>query len=321
MTNSEDKLLKNISKEILREATLSRRQANIRTFFFILLFGGLFVFNLISNNEKITIPEGEPYVSIVRINGVIDVSSSASPRFLEPILTRAFYDKQSKGVLLLINSPGGTPVQSHILHKLITHLKDKTGKKVVAVGEDMLTSGAYMLATSADQIYVNESTMTGSIGVVQQSYGYSALLEQIGVEARTIQAGENKVRLNPLLPTNQKDLEKIQGVLNQVHENFIEVVRSGRGERLIEDSVGLFSGDYWTGKTAVTYGLVDGIGSANEIMAKEFSVEHAKDYSQQRGIMSGLSDMLSSVIADSLVKASQTINIQSLQGTPQPRLQ
>ena len=301
------KAMGDITKELLKEVSKNRRHHNIRTGLFVFFFIGLFVFNAISKKEVLTIPANEPYISLVRINGAIEPSSSSSAQFLEPILTKAFHDKKSVGVMLVINSPGGTPVQSEILHQLITQLKAHTNKKVVAIGEDMLTSGAYLLATAADQIYVNNSTLTGSIGVIQQSYGYTGLLEKVGIEARTIQSGENKMRLNPLRPTSEKDLVKVHDVLAKVHENFIDIVKKGRGEKLNTDTPDLFSGDYWTGKQAVEYGLVDGIGNTNDVMMQEFNVEHAIDYSTKRGILGGLSDMFSKAASDIVTQSIQSM--------------
>jgi len=178
----------------------------------------------------------------------------------------------------VINSPGGTPVQSHKLHQYLMQLKEETGKRLVVLGDDMLTSGAYMVAVAADKILVNPATLTGSIGVFQQSFGLKNLAEKAGVTARTIVAGDNKRRLDPFTDAKPEDLLKVQSVLDQIHQQFIAVVRSSRKDKLSEAD-DLFSGDYWTGTEALSLGLVDGISTYHQVLKEEFGSEHALDYS------------------------------------------
>ena len=302
---------------IATEMRKSRRWANWRMGAFLLFPIAILAFTTmssssLSNTGPIQIPRGEPYVSLVKIRGNIEPGGGAAAEFLKPALTRAFQDKRSRGVILLINSPGGTPVQANELYQYVRDFKADFDKKVVAVGEDMMTSGAYMVAVSADRIFVNRSTMSGSIGVVQQVFGYKGLADRIGVESRTITAGEHKYRLDPFQDLNPDDVAKMKGALNQIHAHFIDVIKEGRGDRL-DPNYDLFTGDFWTGDEAVSLGLVDGIGTLNGVMEEEFGVQYAVDYSHRKSLLQGLNDVLTASIESTL----REILINS--NEPQPR--
>jgi len=201
-----------------------------------------------------------------------------SARKLIPQLNRAFADRKAKGVLLVINSPGGSPVQASIIHDKIIQLKRKYKKKVVVVGLDTLASGAYLVATAADKIYVNRDTLTGSIGVIMSGFGFSDAIQKLGITRRVFTAGDHKDRLDPFKPLNPADKEKVDRVLNQVHQNFIADVLQSRKGHLSSDKKELFSGDFWTGQTAVKLGLADGTGNVWDIMKDQFGVTHYKNY-------------------------------------------
>ncbi len=284
-----------VSNALLIEVVKQRKHANLRTAAFILLIASFSIFNWFKNDltgsSGIKIPRGEDYISLVRIRGSIQPGSPASPEFMESSLTKAFFDEKSKGVLLMINSPGGTAVQGKMLYDLITRLKNETGKKVIVFGEDVMTSGAYMASVAADTIYVTESTLTGSIGVIQQNYGYKEIAEKIGIESRTIQSGEFKHRLDPFSDLKPDDIEKMQGVMSIIHQNFIDLIISRRGQKLKADHNLLFSGDFWTGKEALEFGLVDGVGEISSIIEAEFGVKHSLDYTDRKGVINGIGDM------------------------------
>lgn len=294
-------------EEIAREMRLSRRWANWRMAAFLAFPLIILAFSAVNSTglmsaASIQIPRGEPYVSLVRIRGNIEPGGGAAAEFLKPALTRAFADKNSRGVVLLINSPGGTPVQANQLYEYIQFCKEHFDRKVIAVGEDMMTSGAYMVAVAADKIYVNRSTMTGSIGVVQHAFGYQGLAERIGIESRTISAGKNKNRLDPFKDLDPDDVEKMELALNKIHSHFIDVIQEGRGERLASD-LAVFTGDFWTGEEAVELGLVDDVATLQSVLHREFDVRYTLDYSQRKGLLQGLNDILTASIESAIQSA------------------
>ncbi len=301
---------------IMTETRKTRRSANWRTFAFVLVVVSIFATNMLYSTGIVggtTIPKDGKYVSLVRLDGPIEAGQANSFQQIENHLYQAFHDKEAKGVLLVINSPGGTPVQSHKLYKYLLNLKEDTGKHLVVLGDDMLTSGAYMVAVAADKIFVNPSTLTGSIGVFQQSFGFKDLADKVGVHARTIVAGENKRRLDPFLDTDPEDLQKVQSVLNDIHQQFIAVVKDSRADKLTSDQ-NLFTGDYWTGHEAVELGLVDGIETYHGVLESEFGAQHALDYTQKPGLFSRLPRVAETWLEDA------TLNILNSATNSIPRL-
>jgi protease IV len=279
----------NISETLVKELLLNnkrdRRWRNIRFFIILLvivaLFFGAFTFLKGDGGEH----EGGDYVSLVRLNGVIMAGADFSAFNVLPILEDAFSDKKAKGVILEINSGGGSPVQASIIESKILELKKKYNKKVVVVGEDLLASGAYLVAMGADTIYVNNDTITGSIGVIMEGFGFVDAIDKLGVTRRVYTAGANKDQLDSFLPVTEKDKEKVASILDQAHGNFIDVVTASRGEKITGDDGVVFSGDFWVGKTALTLGLVDGIANTSQVMSDEFDVDEYVDYSKQPSII------------------------------------
>jgi protease IV len=224
---------------------------------------------------------GANYASLVKIEGPIEPEGSASALDVLPSLEAAFKDEESKGVVLLINSPGGTPVQAGVIHDRILALKRRYKKRVVAVGRDAMTSGAYMVAVAADEIYANEASVVGSIGVVIRSFGWDDLMKRYGVERRVYTAGKSKNQMDPFLPESPPDVDKTRRMLAEVHDQFISKVKSGRTGRLKAEDDYLFNGDYWTGAEALQLGLIDGVKDLPEVLEKKFGVEALKDYSRK----------------------------------------
>ncbi len=220
------------------------------------------------------------YVAIVRIDGEIMPSQSAGARSVLPALKEAFSDTKAKGVIIVINSPGGTPVQASLIHDSIVRLRVQyPDKKVVAIGEDYLTSGAYWIATSAPEIYVNKSTIAGSIGVISTGFGVDLTkLKQYGIERRIAKAGDYKNRNDMFLPQRTEDIKKMQAVIGDMHKHFIDSVMSTRRGKINADMKTVFNGDYWTGNQAVKLGLVDGVSDLPTIMREKFNVEKVADY-------------------------------------------
>src|SRR5436190_3545999 len=204
-----------------------------------------------------------PVVPVVRLAGVIGVSSPLrSGLMLVSVarqLERAFAMRKARAVALLINSPGGSPVQSHLIYLRIRSLAAEHGRRVIAFAEDLAASGGYMIACAADEIICDRHSIVGSIGVVGGSFGFAKLMEKLGIERRLYTSGEHKAMLDPFLPENPQDVERLKNVQREIHDSFISLVQESRGGRLNGPEESLFSGEYWTGKTAVALGLADGI--------------------------------------------------------------
>lgn len=219
------------------------------------------------------------YAAVVQLSGIIDPSAPASAANVVNGLKKAFKDPRAKGVLLYVNSPGGSPVQANIIHQSILSLKAKyPGKKIVTVATDTLASAAYWVASATDEIYTDASTTTGSIGVVIEGFGFPDALTKFGVERRVFTAGAHKVRMDPFSPVKAEDRTKVENVLTEVHKNFTAAVTKSRGTRLKASAENLFSGDFWTGSQALELGLIDGLGDWNTVVKKEWGVESLRDY-------------------------------------------
>lgn len=233
----------------------------------ILIYPSVLVSTFSSNGS-----DGEDLIPLVRIEGVIADGKPASLANLQGSLTSAF-EYEAEGVILAINSPGGAPAQSIMIHDEIARLKAKHNKKVVVVAADTLASGAYLIAMSADEIYANQASIVGSIGVIMQSFGVVDLASKLGVERRTYTAGESKSRFDPMAPVTDEDRQKAKNMLSEVHSQFKAIVKAGRGERLDYSNEVLFSGDFWTGREALDFGMIDGLAGINEVVVDVFGAK------------------------------------------------
>lgn len=215
-----------------------------------------------------------PVVAVVRLNGVIGqagpLRSGVTMESLAEPLERAFRMSRLSAVALAINSPGGSPVQSALIARRIRELAEEKGVRVLAFIEDVGASGGYWLATAADEILVDESSVVGSIGVVSAGFGFPALLERLGVERRVETAGRRKAMLDPFQPRDEAEVDRLRGLLAELHETFKEQVRKRRKGRLKAPEVELFNGEFWTGKRAVELGLADGFGHLHGELRRRF---------------------------------------------------
>ncbi|MEM9583253.1 MAG: S49 family peptidase [Pseudomonadota bacterium] len=204
----------------------------------------------------------DPLIAVVRLNGVIASGGrgqTLSDVGTAPLLEKAFRKGKPAAVALVINSPGGSPVQSSLIGARIQRLAKEMEVKTFAFVEDVAASGGYWLAASADEIWVDESSITGSIGVISASFGFNELMERQGIERRVHTAGKDKSMLDPFRPERPEDVERLKTLQKQIHDNFIDHVKAGRGARLSEDK-DLFTGEIWVGRHAIDVGLVDGVG-------------------------------------------------------------
>lgn len=266
-------------RDLLKEKRADRRWRNIRFIAWFSLFAYILIAS-INHFSKPSIPgtASGKHVALVKLDGMIAPDREFSAENIVPVLQDAFADKSAKGVIIDINSPGGTPVQASIIHDAILMFKKKYNKKVIIVGEDLLTSGAYFVAVAADKIYVNPNSITGSIGVIMKGFGFVDAMKKLGIERRVYTAGIAKDRLDPFLPQNPEDLEKIHVVMSEVHQNFVKAVIEGRKGKLKADPEKLFNGDFWSGQAALELGLVDGLGNLLDTMNTEFNTTEYKEY-------------------------------------------
>ena len=232
-----------------------------------------------------------PRVTVIRLAGVI--ASGGSPlrrnlnhETLEPIIKRAFSDKKQTAVILCVNSPGGSPVQSALIGKRIRQMAEKNDMPVIAFCEDVAASGGYWLASCADEIYADEASIIGSIGVISAGFGFAEAISKLGIERRVYTSGESKSILDPFKDENPKDVERLRVLQNDIHEHFIAHVRSRRGKKLNEEEP-LFNGAFWTGNRAKQLGLIDGIGSMHSVLTEKFGEKvKIKQVTQKKGLLS-----------------------------------
>src|SRR6516165_7851245 len=217
---------------------------------------------------------GVPIVPVVRLAGVIGFSTPLKPGLtlaaIARPLERAFKMRQARAVALVINSPGGSAVQSHLIYRRIRQLATENARPVIAFAEDVAASGGYMIACAGDEIFCDPSSILGSIGVVGGSFGFTRLMEKLGVERRLYVAGEHKAMLDPFLPENPEDVERLKALQRDIHQDFIGLVKRSRGARLKGPEKTLFSGEYWTGSKAIELGLADGIGDLRATLRARF---------------------------------------------------
>lgn len=219
------------------------------------------------------------HTALVKLDGEIADKSVASAENINAALKAAFSASDSVGVILQINSPGGSPVQSQRIYDEIKRLrKDNPEKPLYVVIDEVCASGGYFVASAADQIFADSSSLIGSIGVVVQSVGVDKLMEKIGVENRTVSAGDNKTFMDPMSPLKPEHKAHLEGLLADVHQQFIKAVKDGRGERLKLNTPGLFSGLIWTGNKAVQNGLIDAVGSVQSVARDVVKAEDLVDY-------------------------------------------
>jgi protease IV len=219
------------------------------------------------------------HTALVKLDGSIEDKSVASADNINAALKAAFSASDSVGVILQVNSPGGSPVQSQRIYDEIRRLrKDNPEKPLYVVVDELCASGGYFVASAADKIYVDNASLVGSIGVVVQGVGVEKLMEKIGVENRTVTAGDNKAFMDPFSPVKPEQKAHLEAMLGEVHQQFIKAVKDGRGDRLKANTPGLFSGLIWTGSKAIQHGLVDAVGSVESVARDVIKADDLVDY-------------------------------------------
>lgn len=241
-----------------------------------------------------------PHTALVDVRGVISDASDASADRIVSGLRAAFEDEHTKGVILRINSPGGSPVQAAYINDEVIRLRGEFPDiPLYAVISDIGASGGYYVATSADKIYANESSVVGSIGVLMNGFGFVDAMEKLGVERRLLTAGDQKGFLDPFSPTKPAEVEHVKSMLSQIHQQFIDAVRTGRGDRLSSDEE-LFSGLMWTGEKCVELGLVDELGSSAYVAREVIGAENIVDFTPSRSYLEQIAKQFGAAMAESL---------------------
>jgi protease-4 len=266
-------------------------KALVLLYLFILLFMFLGFFD-----KKDGLPGGK-HTALVDLRGVISAESNANADNLIGSLQDAFDDKNTAGVILRINSPGGSPVQAGLVNDEIRRLRAKYPSiPLHVVVEDMCASGGYYIAVAADRIYVNKASIVGSIGVLMDGFGFTGAMQKLGVERRLMTAGENKGFMDPFSPRNPKHEAFTKGLLDDIHRQFIDVVRLGRGKRL-KETPEMFSGLFWTGDKAIQMGLADEIGSVDSVARDVIKAEDIVDFTAKESIADRLAKKLGAGVA------------------------
>ena len=295
--------------EKLAFASLNEQKATRRWKTFVrmswLLFFVVLIWMVMHRGTPVT-SASAPHTAVVEIKGEIAAGADASAEFINAALKAAFEDEGAKAVVLLINSPGGSPVQAGMMNDEIRRLKIKHKKPVYAVVEETCASAAYYIAVAADQIFVDKASIVGSIGVLMDGFGFTGLMEKLGVERRLLTAGENKGFLDPFSAQTEKQRAYAQTMLNQIHQQFISVVKAGRGQRL-KETPEMFSGLFWTGQQAIELGLADKIGSLDYVAREVVKTEDIIDYTRRDNVAERLAKKFGAAVGEGAMKAVRAL--------------
>jgi protease IV len=302
-TQWERDLLTKLATAALKE----QRRARLWGIFFKLLTFAYITFILIWALDwkgRGDMTGGKKHTAMIEVNGVISPGSDASAERINSALQAAFKDKNTQGVVVRINSPGGSPVQAQTIYDEMRRLRQKyPDTPLYAVVEDVCASGGYFVAVGADRIYVAKSSIVGSIGVLMNGFGFTGLMDKLGVERRLITAGDNKGMLDPFSPLDEKDLKHARQMVDDIHQQFIGVVREGRGQRL-KETPDMFSGLIWTGQKSVDLGLADAFGSLEFVAREVIKAEEIVDYTQKESVVEKFAKRFGAGAAAALAEAA-----------------
>ncbi|MDX2163809.1 MAG: S49 family peptidase [Gammaproteobacteria bacterium] len=277
--NSDD-IFRDVLLASIKEQRAKRRWGIFfKSLFFLTFF--IIIFSMWLSGSDKSSTKGPNYAALVDIHGVIGPSSDASADAVIPSLDEAFKDPKTQGVILKIDSPGGSPVDASEIYNEVMRLRQKYPEvKVYAVCTDTCTSAAYYVASSANEIYANQASLVGSIGVLIEGFGFVDTMQKLGIQRRLLVSGDHKGFLDPFSPLSPRDQSIAQDMLNQIHDQFIADVEKGRGTRLKIDK-DTFSGIPWTGSQAIGLGLIDGFGSVRDVARNVLKVKRMKDFTQK----------------------------------------
>ncbi|MBF6056945.1 MULTISPECIES: S49 family peptidase [Thiomicrorhabdus] len=290
-------------ESLVKQERWTRRFANflkLAIALYIIFLITLAVKNIDEQDSAHDQAQNQPHVAVVRLEGPIMPATKISAEAINPLLKDAFSNPNSKAVIIKANSPGGSPVQSAIINDEITRLKKLYKKPVYVVVEDMCASGCYYIAVAADKIYANKGSIVGSIGVRMDAFGFTGLMEKIGVENRSMHAGEHKTFIDPFSPKDEAGRTFFkENVLERTHQQFIEAVRKGRGDR-IKENENTYTGLVWLGDEAVQNGMIDGLGDIASVARDVIGVDKLRYYEADKSIIEQLMGDISSETATKL---------------------
>ncbi len=296
-----DGVAEQFARDMLRDRRSARRWNVFFRLSWLLLVMAVAYAVFAARNHAVA-PAG-PHTALIEVRGEIAAGAEASAENLLPGIKSAFEDDNAKALVLRINSPGGSPVQAGIINDEIRRLKKlHKDKKVYAVVEEACASGAYYIAVSADEIYADKASVVGSIGVLMDSFGATGLMEKLGVERRLLTAGKNKGIGDPFSPLPPEQRAYIQTMLEQIHQQFIAVVKTGRGNRL-KETPEMFSGLFWNGEQALSLGLIDHLGNLDYVARDVIKAEEVIDYTPKENVAERLAKKFGASIGAGAVKA------------------
>ncbi len=288
-----------LEKVALASVTEQRRSRRWGVFFkllfltYLVIISGLAISPMAAGGKI----SGGSHTAVVDVKGIIISGGEADAESIIKSLNNAAEDPKTKGIVLRINSPGGSPVQSSYVYKAIKDIKaTHPTMPVYAVVEDLCASGGYYIASAADKIFVNESSIVGSIGVVMNGFGFTEAMKTLSVERRLYTAGSHKGFMDPFSEVNPNERKHVQSMLNDIHQEFIQAVKSGRGERLVENPE-LFSGLVWAGDESIRLGLTDAIGSLQSVAKNEIGEENIVDFTAQQPLFEKIAKSMGVVLA------------------------
>jgi protease IV len=300
---AEQSLLEKLVMANIEEKKAARRSRNLgRGFWLIIAFLIAWAMFGRACSSKNTV---SAHTAVVEIKGEISDGADASADNVVAAMRLAFEEPNAQAVVLLINSPGGSPVQAGIIYDEINRLKLKHKKPIYAVAEESCASAAYYIAAATDKIYANKASIVGSIGVLMDGFGFTELMDKVGVERRLMTAGENKGFLDPFSPQTPQHKAYAQAMLNQIHQQFIDAVKKGRGVRL-KETPEMFSGLFWSGQQAVELGLADELRSLDSVARDVVKAEETIDYTHRENVAEKLAKRFGASIGEGAVKALQS---------------
>jgi protease-4 len=300
----ERSLLENIAQSVLDEQRTARRWRNGIRLAWLAFFAALFWFGM--EHGAATADVSKPHTAVLEIKGEIASGSEAGAELVVAAMRSAFEDQGAQAVVLLINSPGGSPVQAGIINDEIRRLKALHKKPVYAVVEETCASAAYYIAAATDKIFVDKASIVGSIGVLMDGFGFTGLMDKLGVERRLLTAGENKGFLDPFSPQTEKQRAFAQSMLDQIHQQFIAAVKDGRGKRL-KETPEMFSGLFWTGQQAVEMGLADQLGNLDYVAREVVKAPDLVDYTRKDNVAERLVKRFGASIGQGMAQTIKTL--------------
>lgn len=294
-----NRILAAIAQDYLKDRKSRRRWGNIIKF---VVVGYIMVLVALMVAGDKSVAPTQPHTALIELSGVIGAEVGISSDKFNKNLRQAFESEFAQGIILKINSPGGTPVQAAEINEEILRLRDIYPEKpIYAVVSDVCASGGYFIAVAAEAIYANKSSIVGSIGVRMDGFGFVDAMKKFGVERRLLTAGDNKAMLDPFSPVNEQQIQHAQKMLKQVHQHFIDAVQIGRGEK-IADNPDIYSGLFWSGEEAKTLGLIDEFGSADMVAREVIGAEKIIDYTIKPSVLDQFAKQLGASIANVLTE-------------------